>query len=55
MKKNRPFLKLAGGKYPLVEEIRRCLLAGGCLIDPSVDAGSVFLNTEHDRYILTVY
>ncbi|MCF6636497.1 DNA adenine methylase, partial [Escherichia coli] len=52
MKKNRAFLKWAGGKYPLVEEIRRYLPAGDCLIEPFVGAGSVFLNTEYDRYIL---
>lgn len=52
MKKNRAFLKWAGGKYPLVEEIRRYLPAGDCLIEPFVGAGSVFLNTEYDNYIL---
>ncbi|CDG47287.1 adenine-specific DNA-methyltransferase [Serratia symbiotica] len=52
MKKNRAFLKWAGGKYPLVDEIRRYLPAGDCLIEPFVGAGSVFLNTEYDAYIL---
>lgn len=52
MKKNRAFLKWAGGKYPLVDEIRRHLPEGDCLIEPFVGAGSVFLNTEYDRYIL---
>ncbi|NIH15835.1 adenine-specific DNA-methyltransferase [Serratia symbiotica] len=52
MKKNRAFLKWAGGKYPLVDEIRRHLPAGDCLIEPFVGAGSVFLNTEYDAYIL---
>ncbi|MGK2959711.1 MAG: adenine-specific DNA-methyltransferase [Candidatus Malihini olakiniferum] len=52
MKKKRAFLKWAGGKYPLVEEIRRYLPAGDCLIEPFVGAGSVFLNTEYNRYIL---
>ncbi|NIG62610.1 MAG: adenine-specific DNA-methyltransferase [Serratia symbiotica] len=52
MKKNRAFLKWAGGKYPLVDEIRRHLPAGDCLIEPFVGAGSVFLNTEYDTYIL---
>lgn len=52
MKKNRAFLKWAGGKYPLVEEIRRYLPAGNCLIEPFVGAGSVFLNTDYDHYIL---
>ncbi|CAJ0998033.1 adenine-specific DNA-methyltransferase [Sodalis praecaptivus] len=52
MKKNRAFLKWAGGKYPLIEAIRRHLPAGDCLIEPFVGAGSVFLNTDYDRYIL---
>ncbi|AHG19959.1 DNA adenine methylase [Chania multitudinisentens RB-25] len=52
MKKNRAFLKWAGGKYPLVDEIRRHLPTGDCLIEPFVGAGSVFLNTEYDAYIL---
>lgn len=52
MKKNRAFLKWAGGKYPLIEEIKRHLPAGDCLIEPFVGAGSVFLNTDYDAYIL---
>ncbi|NIG98590.1 MAG: adenine-specific DNA-methyltransferase [Serratia symbiotica] len=52
MNKNRAFLKWAGGKYPLVDEICRHLPAGDCLIEPFVGAGSVFLNTEYDAYIL---
>lgn len=52
MKKNRAFLKWAGGKFPLVEEIHRYLPQGDCLIEPFVGAGSVFLNTDFDRYHL---
>ena len=52
MKKNRAFLKWAGGKFPLVEEIHRYLPQGDCLVEPFVGAGSVFLNTEFDRYHL---
>ncbi|HEY0207869.1 adenine-specific DNA-methyltransferase [Acerihabitans sp.] len=52
MKKNRAFLKWAGGKYPLIEDIRRHLPAGDCLIEPFVGAGSVFLNTDYKKYIL---
>jgi len=52
MKKNRAFLKWAGGKYPLIDDIKRHLPAGDCLIEPFVGAGSVFLNTEYDAYIL---
>ena len=52
MKKNRAFLKWAGGKYPLLDDIKRYLPEGDCLIEPFVGAGSVFLNTEYSRYIL---
>ena len=52
MKKKRAFLKWAGGKFPLVEEIKRHLPQGDCLIEPFVGAGSVFLNTNYDSYIL---
>jgi len=52
MKKNRAFLKWAGGKYPLVDDIKRYLPVGDCLIEPFVGAGSVFLNTDYDAYIL---
>ena len=52
MKKKRAFLKWAGGKYPLVEEIKKHLPQGDCLIEPFVGAGSVFLNTSYDSYIL---
>ncbi len=52
MKKNRAFLKWAGGKYTLVDEIRQRLPQGDCLIEPFVGAGSIFLNTNYERYIL---
>lgn len=52
MKKNRAFLKWAGGKYSLIETICHHLPAGDCLIEPFVGAGSVFLNTNYKRYIL---
>ena len=52
MKKNRAFLKWAGGKYPLLDDIKRYLPQGECLVEPFVGAGSVFLNTDFSRYIL---
>lgn len=52
MKKNRAFLKWAGGKYPLLNDIEKHLPQGECLIEPFVGAGSVFLNTDYSRYIL---
>lgn len=50
--KHRSFLKWAGGKYRLIEHIRPYLPQKKCLIEPFVGAGSVFLNTEYERYIL---
>lgn len=52
MKKTRAFLKWAGGKYSLVEEIAERLPAGRVLLEPFVGAGSVFLNTDYDAYVL---
>lgn len=53
MKKNRAFLKWAGGKYSLVDEIRRYLPEGVRLIEPFAGAGTVFLNTDYDEYFLS--
>ncbi|WP_117235965.1 Dam family site-specific DNA-(adenine-N6)-methyltransferase [Vibrio maerlii] len=52
MKKQRAFLKWAGGKYGLVEDIQRHLPEARKLVEPFVGAGSVFLNTDYDRYLL---
>ena len=52
MKKRRAFLKWAGGKYELVDTIKRYLPEGEQLIEPFVGAGSVFLNTNFKSYIL---
>lgn len=52
MKKYRAFLKWAGGKYPLLTDIRQHLPDGECLVEPFVGAGTVFLNTHYSRYIL---
>ncbi|QYN46252.1 Dam family site-specific DNA-(adenine-N6)-methyltransferase [Gilliamella sp. ESL0405] len=52
MKKQRAFLKWAGGKYELVDTIKRYLPQGDQLIEPFVGAGSVFLNTNYKSYIL---
>ena len=51
-KKNRAFLKWAGGKYSLVEHIQARLPPANKLIEPFVGAGSVFLNTQYKRYLL---
>lgn len=54
--KTRAFLKWAGGKYGLVEDIAGRLQSASrdadTLIEPFVGAGSVFLNTRYKHYIL---
>lgn len=50
--KQRAFLKWAGGKYGLVEDIQRHLPEASLLVEPFVGAGSVFLNTDFERYLL---
>lgn len=50
--KHRAFLKWAGGKFGLIEQICQQLPEGKKLVEPFVGAGSVFLNTQYDRYLL---
>ncbi|TCP95751.1 DNA adenine methylase [Cricetibacter osteomyelitidis] len=51
--KHRSFLKWAGGKFRLTDEIIKQFPKNkSCLIEPFVGAGSVFLNTHFERYIL---
>lgn len=52
MKKQRAFLKWAGGKFSLVEDIQRHLPPAEQLVEPFVGAGSIFLNTDFERYLL---
>ena len=52
MKKQRAFLKWAGGKYSLVEDIQHHLPEANTLVEPFVGAGSIFLNTQYQHYIL---
>ncbi|CAM3777812.1 Dam family site-specific DNA-(adenine-N6)-methyltransferase [Rheinheimera salexigens] len=51
-RKSRAFLKWAGGKYKLVDEIKQHLPAANLLIEPFVGAASVFLNTDYKHYQL---
>lgn len=51
--KTRAFLKWAGGKYALVEEIARRLPQSERLVEPFVGAGSVFINTDYSSYLLS--
>ncbi|MDO4430434.1 MAG: Dam family site-specific DNA-(adenine-N6)-methyltransferase [Lonepinella koalarum] len=51
--KHRSFLKWAGGKFRLTEAINRQFPKNKtCLVEPFVGAGSVFLNSNFERYIL---
>lgn len=48
----KPFLKWPGGKFRLVERIRKLLRPGRRLVEPFLGSGAVFLNTDYDRYLL---
>ena len=51
--KHRPFLKWAGGKFRLTDDLNRVFpKRKQCLIEPFVGAGAVFLNSYFERYIL---
>ena len=54
--KSRAFLKWAGGKYSLVDDINARLNQASShadtLVEPFVGAGSVFLNSDFKHYIL---
>lgn len=50
--KHRAFLKWAGGKYSLIDQINANLPHASRLIEPFVGAGSVFLNTRYAKYTL---
>lgn len=50
---NKPFLKWAGGKAKLAERISATLPKARLLVEPFVGAGSVFLNTDFEHYILS--
>lgn len=48
----KPFLKWAGGKLRLVEQIKNVLPNGKRFIEPFVGSGAVFLNAIYPTYIL---
>lgn len=50
---NKPFLKWAGGKSKLAARISAVLPKAKCLVEPFVGAGSIFLNTDYEHYILS--
>lgn len=50
--KRRSFLKWAGGKSRIIHRIIDALPEGNRLIEPFMGSGTVFLNTDYDRYLL---
>lgn len=50
--RHRAFLKWAGGKYRLLDDILAQFPKKSCLVEPFVGAGSVFLNSRFERYLL---
>ncbi|MDP3812184.1 MAG: Dam family site-specific DNA-(adenine-N6)-methyltransferase [Hydrogenophaga sp.] len=49
---SRPFLKWAGGKQRLLQDIKARLPHGKRLIEPFLGAGSVFLGSSYPSYLL---
>jgi len=50
--RQRSFLKWAGGKYGILDRINNTLPSASVLVEPFVGSGTVFLNTDYDKYIL---
>lgn len=51
--RQRPFLKWAGNKYRVLDQILQRLPPGRRLIEPFAGSGALFLNTDYERYLLT--
>lgn len=52
IKKQRPFLKWAGGKFNCLDKIILALPKGRRLIEPFLGSGTVFMNTQYSSYLL---
>jgi DNA adenine methylase len=48
----KPFLKWAGNKYAILDQLKPLLPPGARLVEPFVGSGAVFLNTEYPTYLL---
>ncbi len=48
----KSFLKWAGSKYRIIEQIKAYLPQGKRLIDPFIGSGTIFLNTFYPSYLL---
>lgn len=49
----KPFLKWAGNKYQIIDQIKSFLPEGKRLVEPFIGSGAVFLNSDYPRYLLT--
>lgn len=49
----RPFLKWAGGKSKIADKLTKALPKSEVLVEPFVGAGSIFLNSDFDYYVLS--
>jgi DNA adenine methylase len=50
--KTKPFLKWAGSKFKIIENILLELPKGNQLIEPFAGSGAVFLNAQYDNYLV---
>lgn len=48
----RPFLKWAGNKYRIIDQIKTLLPEGKRLIEPFAGSGALFLNSNYPAYLL---
>ncbi len=48
----RSFLKWAGNKYRIIEQIKACLPKANRLIEPFTGSATIFLNTGYPTYLL---
>ena len=48
----KPFIKWAGNKLPIIDELIEVLPKGRRLIEPFAGSGAVFLNTDYNSYVL---
>ncbi len=48
----KPFLKWPGGKYRLINHLKKVLPNGERFVEPFVGSGAVFLNTDYKTYLL---
>ncbi len=48
----RPFLKWAGNKYRIIEQIKPLLPNGKRLLEPFAGSGALFLNSDYPAYLL---